>query len=85
MLTLVEAAAYLGIGRTSLRTMLEESPADLPGRPIPIGKPGGQRRHFRWSVQELERWFAAYGAWTRGEAHRPARRPRIGNQRAVRT
>lgn len=81
--TLAEVAAEEDLALNTLRKMLEESPPDLPGRPIKIGagrSTGGEskkrREHVRWLASDVPVWFAAYAAWQRGETHRPARRPR---------
>lgn len=82
VLTLAEAAERLSVSRTQLRRMLSEAPRDLPGAPTPIGG-GAHRVHVRWLLADLLAWFEAYGAWRRGETHRPARRPQQRTARRV--
>lgn len=68
-----ESAARIGVSPNTLRRMLEESPQDLPGRPISIGR-GTKRTHWRWRPADLERWLEAFSRWQRGEWNPPARR-----------
>ena len=75
-LTLAESIPRSRLGDTCSSAAAAESPADLPGRPTPIGS-GSVRAHVRWTPADLAVWWQAYGAWRRGETHRPARRPRL--------
>jgi len=61
-LTTAEAAARLGMARSSLDEMVEQAPRDLPGAPTPVGT-GQKRTHWRWIGSSLDLWLAAYREW----------------------
>lgn len=57
-----EAAARLGIARSTLDEMLSRSPKDLPGSPVHVGN-GSARQHLRWDAGRLQEWLTAYRSW----------------------
>lgn len=65
-----EAAARLGISRTTLDAMVARAPSTLPGAPLAIGV-GDKRRHLRWDETRLGEWVTAYGHWTAGQEEAP--------------
>lgn len=82
------AAKRLGIARSTLDQMVARAPKTLHGAPMLVGA-GRKRRHWRWNVDTLETWAAAYREWDAkgGSAHErlvpntPPERSRRGGSR----
>jgi len=62
-LTTAEAAARLGMARSSLDEMVEQAPRSLSGAPTPVGT-GQKRTHWRWDGNSLDLWLEAYREWS---------------------
>lgn len=76
--TTAQAAAQLGVPRSTLDDMVARAPADLPGAPIHVGD-GRHRHHFRWDPERIPEWWAAFQQWEathRARTAVPAPRPR---------
>lgn len=75
-----EAAARLGVSRSTLDAMVARAPRDLPGAPVRVGE-GGRRQHLRWDAGRIAEWAAAYRAWDARENGPSASRRRSAPSR----
>lgn len=57
-----QAAALLGIARSTLDEMVARAPSNLPGAPVQVGI-GTRRRHLRWNPDQIVEWASAYSEW----------------------
>lgn len=77
-----EAAARLGISRSTLDGMVGRAPVDLPGAPVVAGA-GSRRRRWKWDAERLQTWLVAFTEWDRRHPTKPALRQRRSKRAAT--
>ncbi|MFZ5480578.1 MAG: hypothetical protein ACOZNI_27695 [Myxococcota bacterium] len=79
-----EAAARLGVARSTLDEMVTHAPKDLPGAPVHVGG-GKARQHLRWDAGRLVEWLTSYRAWEASAKQAAKTRPTVRRTSAAST